>query len=77
VRPAPSGVITAPTFVTDVLDVSRPKVERTFLQALVSVGGAAGIALLVPFVILVAAAPFVLAVRGVAEGIAWIVRMVA
>jgi hypothetical protein len=77
VRPSPSGVIAAPAFVTDVLDLSRPKDERTFLPALVSVGAAAGIALLVPFVILVAAAPFTLAVRGVAEAIAWIVRTVA
>ena len=78
VRPSPSGVIASPaTFVADVLDLSRPKNERTFLQALVSVGAAAGIALLVPFVILVVAAPLALAVRGVAEAIAWIVRTVA
>jgi hypothetical protein len=77
VRPSPAGVIASPAFVTDVLDLSRPKDAPAFLQALVSVGAAAGIALLVPFVILVAAAPFALALRGVAEGIAWIVRMVA
>lgn len=74
-RPSPSGVIAPLPLVTDVIDVSRPKDERTFLQPLVSVAAAAGIALLVPFVILLLAAPFALAVRAVGEGIAWIMRL--
>ena len=59
---------------SDVLDVSRPRSgDRTFLQALTSLAGAAGIALLVPFAILLVGLPVVLAVRGVLEVIGWIV----
>lgn len=55
------------------VDVSRPmSAERTFLQGLVSLAGAAGIALLVPFAILIVGLPVVLAVRGVLEVIAWL-----
>jgi hypothetical protein len=59
---------------SDVLDVSRPRSgDRTFCQGLVSLAGAAGIALLVPFAILLVGLPVVLAVRGVLEVIGWIV----
>ena len=55
------------------VDVSRPmSAERTFLQGLVSLAGAAGIALLVPFAILLVGLPVVLAVRGVLEVIGWL-----
>ena len=50
------------------VDVSRPTSEgRTFLQGLVSLTGAAGIVLLVPFVILLIGLPIALAVRGLLE----------
>jgi hypothetical protein len=56
----------------DVIDVSLPATKRTFLEGLVSLSGAAGIALLVPFVILLIGLPIFLAVRGVAVAIAWL-----
>jgi hypothetical protein len=56
-----------------VVDVSRPmSAERTFVQGLSSLAGAAGIALLVPFVILLIGLPVVLAVRGLLEAIGWL-----
>jgi hypothetical protein len=66
---------TAPRAVaSDVLDVSRPsRGDRTFLQGLVSLAAAAGIALLVPVAMLLAGLPVVFAVRGVVEVIGWIV----
>jgi hypothetical protein len=58
---------------SDVVDVSRPTNEgRTFLQGLVSLTGAAGIALLVPFVILLIGLPIALAVRGLLEVVGWV-----
>ena len=55
------------------VDVSRPmSAERTFLQGLVSLAGAAGIALLVPVAILLVGLPVVFAVRGVLEVISWL-----
>jgi len=56
----------------DVIDVSRPHTERTFLQALVSSAGAGVISLTVPFVILLIGLPFALAIRGLLEAIAWL-----
>lgn len=59
-----------------VIDVSRPTSgERTFIQALTSFGGAAGIALVVPFVILLVALPATLAVRGALEAVTWVFRL--
>ena len=69
------------------LGVSRPEpvrrassVEargRPFLQALASLAGAAGIALLFPFAILLVGLPVALVVRGIAEAVGWLVaRMV-
>ena len=58
---------------TDVVDVSRQtRGGRTFLQALASLAGAAGIALAVPFVILLIGLPVALAVRGVLELVGWV-----
>ncbi len=52
----------------DVIDVSTPVTdERTFFKGVVSLAGAAGIALLVPFAILFIGMPIALAVRGFAE----------
>lgn len=62
----------AATITRDVIDVSLPRPKRIFLQALASLAGAAGIALLVPFTILLVGLPIALAVRGVAEAIAWL-----
>jgi hypothetical protein len=56
-----------------VIDVSRPHgSERTLLQVLVSFAGAAGIALLVPFAILVVGLPIALVVRGLLEVVVWL-----
>lgn len=62
----------------DILDVSLPRdTGRPFLRALASLAGAAGIALLVPFVILLVGLPVALVVRGVAEAVGWLlVRIV-
>jgi hypothetical protein len=57
----------------DVLDVSLPRdTGRPFLRALASLIGAAGIALFVPFVILLVGFPIVVVVRGFAEAIGWL-----
>ena len=56
-----------------IIDVSRPSSgDRTFLQGVVSLAGAAGIVLLVPFAILLVGLPVALAVRGVLEVTAWL-----
>ena len=58
---------------SDVIDVSRPtRGGRTFLQGLVSLAGAAGIALAVPFVILLIGLPIALTVRGLLEVVGWV-----
>jgi hypothetical protein len=58
---------------SDVIDVSGPTLGgRTFLQRLVSLAGAAGIALGVPLVILLIGLPVALAVRGVLEVVGWV-----
>jgi hypothetical protein len=56
----------------DIIDVSRPHAEPTFLQAVVSFAGAGAISLTVPFVILLIGLPFALAIRGLLEAIAWL-----
>ena len=56
-----------------VIDVSRRHgSEWTLLRALVSLAGAAGIALLVPFAILVVGVPIAVAVRGLLEVFVWL-----
>jgi hypothetical protein len=61
---------------SDVIDVYRPGTDgRTFLEGLVSLAGAAGIALLVPFVILLIGMPIALAVTGVVEAAGWLIRL--
>jgi hypothetical protein len=62
----------------DILDVSLPPdTGRPFLRAMASLAGAAGIALLVPFAILLLGLPVALVVRGIAEAIGWLsARMV-
>lgn len=55
------------------IDLSRPvKPERTFAHALVSIAGAAGLALIAPFAILLVGMPVALAVRGLVEALQWI-----
>jgi hypothetical protein len=57
----------------DILDVSLPRhTGRPFLRALASLVGAAGIALVVPFVILLVGLPIALVIRGFAEAIGWL-----
>jgi hypothetical protein len=60
----------------DSVDLSPPHgSERTLLQALVSIAGAAGIALLVPFAILLIGMPIALAVRGLVEVLTWLLSL--
>lgn len=61
----------APGPAIDVIDVSLPHRERTFLDILVSVAGAAGLALMVPLVMLLIGLPLVLAIRGLLGLFAW------
>jgi hypothetical protein len=61
----------------DVIDVSLPRTKRTFVQALASLAGAAGIALLVPFAILLIGLPVALVIRGIAEAIGWLLARIA
>ena len=60
----------------DVIDVSLRRTKRTFLQGLVSLAGAVGIALLVPFAILLIGLPIALVVRGIAEAIGWLLARI-
>jgi hypothetical protein len=61
-----------------VIDVSRPcGVQRTPLQALTSLLAIAGIALLVPLAILLVGLPIALAVRGLVELVAWLLRAIS
>ena len=50
--------------------------ESTFSQALISLGGVAGLALLVPFVVLLVGLPVALFLRGVIEVIGWLLASV-
>ena len=70
VRPSAARGDTAPA--PGVIDVSRPRSERTLIQALISLAGAAGIALLVPFAILLVGLPIALAGRGLLGILAWL-----
>jgi hypothetical protein len=65
------------TVTSDVIDISLPRAGRTFIQALVSLAGAAGIALLVPFAILLIGLPAALLVRGVTEAVGWLLARIA
>jgi hypothetical protein len=61
----------------DVIDTFRPAADgRTLLKGLVSLGGAAGIALLVPFAILLIGMPIALAVGGVVEAASWVLALI-
>lgn len=62
------AVTSARTGTSGIIDVSRPSsADGTFLQGLVSLAGAGGIALLVPFAILMVGLPIALSIRGVLE----------
>jgi hypothetical protein len=61
----------------NVIAVSRPSDDgRTFLKGLVSLAGAAGLVLLLPFAILLIGMPIAFAVRGVAEVASWLFALV-
>ena len=63
--------------VIDVIDVSRSATDgRTFLKGLMSLAGATGIALLVPFVILLIGMPIALVVGGVVEAASWLTGLI-
>ena len=56
-----------------IIDVSGPtRADRTFLEGLVSLAGAASIALLVPFAILLVGLPIALSIRGVLDLFGWL-----
>ena len=61
---------------SDVLDVSRPVERRSFLQALKTLLGAVGIALLFPLTILALGLPVVMAVRGLAQAARWMLASI-
>jgi hypothetical protein len=62
-------------FGNDVVNSSRSYSDRTLFQSLVSLAAAAGLALLVPFVILLIGLPIALAVRGGVEVLGWILGL--
>jgi hypothetical protein len=60
-----------------VIDVSRPPdANRTLAQALVSLIGGAGLALLVPVAVLAIGTPLVLGVRSLVDLAAWLLALV-
>lgn len=72
-RPESIADTAASTGASGIIDVSRPATAgRTFRQGVVSLAGAAGIALLVPFAILMVGLPVALSVRGVLELFGWL-----
>jgi hypothetical protein len=61
-----------------IIDVSRvPDKRRPFVQVMVSLAGAVGVALLVPFVMLLAGLLVALPVRGIVEVIGWLMARIA
>jgi hypothetical protein len=61
----------------NVIDISWLSGDgRTFLKGLVSLAGAAGLALLVPFAILLIGMPIAFAVRGVVEVASWLLALI-
>jgi len=66
------AVTSARTGKSGIIDVSRPSADGTFLQGLVSLAGAGGIALLAPFAILMVGVPIALSIRGVLELFGWL-----
>jgi hypothetical protein len=55
-----------------VIGLARP--DLTLVQSLLSLSGAVGLALLVPFAILLVGLPVALAVRGLLEVVLWLFR---
>jgi hypothetical protein len=61
------------TGASHIIDVSRASsARRTFLQGVRSLAGAAGLALLVPFAILVVGLPVAIVIRGLLEAVGWL-----
>jgi hypothetical protein len=56
----------------DDIGVSRPRGSRAVINALISFAGAVGIALLVPFAVLLVGMPVALVVRGLLEATGWL-----
>ena len=50
--------------------------ERTFVDVLVSLAAAAGIVLLIPFVILLIGIPLALVVRGIVDALVWLMTLI-
>jgi hypothetical protein len=81
-HPQPDRQITTPeagragAVKTDAIDIARPAANgRTFLKDMVSLAGAASVALLVPLVILVIGIPIALALRGVVDVANWLIGL--
>lgn len=49
--------------------------QQTYAHALISIAGVSGIALLVPFVILLVGLPVALSVRGLLEAVGWLIAL--
>ena len=62
---------------TGIIDVSRPAQKRTVIRGLLSLAGASGLVLLVPFAILLVGLPIVLFVRGLAEAAGWLIALIS
>ena len=61
-----------------VLDVSGDRrVERTFIDGLISLAAATGLVLLVPFAVLLVGVPIALLVRGLLEALGWLFSFVS
>jgi hypothetical protein len=61
----------------NVIDVSRPVTgARTFLEGVVSLAAAAGLALLVPFVMLLIGTPIALGARCAIEAASWLMALI-
>jgi hypothetical protein len=70
--PGPAAVVSG-----SITDVPRANGGgRTLIQSLLSLAGAVGIALLVPFVILLVGLPVALAVRGTVEAFSWLLALI-
>ena len=59
------------------LDRVRPRWHRSFLQGVVSLGGGAAIAVIVPFAVLLIGLPVALALRALLELIGWLFGIAA
>lgn len=67
-----AGALERTAGVDRVIDASRPMTTRTFVQGILSLAGAVGIALLAPFAVVLVGLPVVAGARALLEAIAWL-----